>query len=488
MKVILIDVITTLSKSLMPPLGLLYLSSYAKEYYPNYNDKDFLIKTFSADSDFDSFLAEIETISANDKLLFCTTMNTHNRFDIQKLSTLIKKRYKQRSLFLAGGAHATLDREVLEYCPNIDAVIIGEGEQTFLEILNNLDNGFNVSDFNKISGLRYKKNKEILSTPPRKRIQDLNKIPFPAREKVDMSQYIFDIPVVDPKLQKKLKATSMITSRGCPYNCVFCSVADQWGRTTTYRSIDNVLAEISELTTKYHCNSIYFFDDTFTLSRKRVEEFCQKLITSKINIYWFCEIRENTVDYNMLALMHKAGCRSVAMGVESGNQEISDNVVKKGINLDRVKDVVNWCADLGIYTKCFFSFSYPGETYKQALETLSYWKNLPANTKPIGRLRIYPGTPLFTYTQKKGYLPKAFNWFTPLKSYESASNPINVPYFNDRLTNREIEKILAIIQNKPKYHFHFKHLQYLRKIRNFSDLKHTFFKFYYRIKDNYKYL
>jgi radical SAM superfamily enzyme YgiQ (UPF0313 family) len=202
-----------------------------------------------------------------------------------------------------------------------------------------------------------------------------------------------------------------------------------------------MLKELDYLNKEFGYNAFYFFDDTFTVHRNRTVDFCRLLIKEKREYYWFCEVRADTVDRELLKLMYEAGCRSVTMGVESGSQKLLDDVVLKGIDLRRVKEIVSWCNEIGIHVKCCFSYSYPGETLKQVEETLTFRGNLPADKKPMDQIRIYPGTPVHAYAQKHRMLPEDFTWFEKYPFYRTHSNPSIVPLFADKLTREQLTDI-----------------------------------------------
>ena len=451
LKISLIHYNTELSKGELPPLGLLYLASYLKK---NGFSNVYVVDLMLEENQEKALTNYLKQLDRNDNNLIGYYMNTHTRFEVQKSIKLTRKILPD-SIICSGGPHPTLSREsTLLNCYELDFVVVGEGEETLLYVVQTLSVDFNLSSIKNILGVSLKLEEEIIHNDLRPRIKNLDDIPFPDRDLININDYKFSFPIVNRNLQKSIVTTSIITSRGCPYSCIFCSVADQWGRLNTCNTPEKVVEEIKLLNIKYGINGFYFFDDTFTLNKKRVKEICDRIIDEKLNIYWFCEIRANTVDEQILTLMYKAGLRSVAMAVESGSPRILKEVVKKGITLDQAKRVVEICKKLEIYIKVFFTYSYPEETLNDVMLTLNYLKNLNPDRVIIGQIRVYPGTPVFRYALEKKILPDDFDWFNRDASYNSVSNESCIPLFIDKLTfrdflfiNREIDRIKRELAN-----------------------------------------
>ena len=235
MKLILINITSTLNKSLMPHLGLGYIASYIK--HQKLADVSILDLSFY-NNQFEALINELNKIKneelKDEEVVFGISMNTHNRYSVKKASEIIKSKFKD-SLVFSGGPHITLEPEdTLKNCRAIDIGIIGEGELTVCEVIRELKNNTLKNNIRDILGIAYRDGKNIIVNPRRPRIKNLDKIPFPDRDVLNVKRFPpLHIPGTDPK---EVKGTNMIGSRGCPYKCVFCSVADQWGRQTTFRS------------------------------------------------------------------------------------------------------------------------------------------------------------------------------------------------------------------------------------------------------------
>lgn len=419
------------------PLGLLYLISYARKYYSKYKEEDFLFNSIPVGSSFFVVKKKIP-FDVHEKIIFCFSMGTPDRFYIRDLAKKLKHVFIN-SLVLVGGIHPTLDKETLTHCSAIDIAVRGEGEATFLELIENLSVRFSIADLKDVLGLSFRYGQDqIIHNLDRPRIKNLDDIPFPARDKFDV-------------IGKQSRALGngqcvVFTSRGCAYKCFFCLTPQFWGGQVTYRSIENVLEEIHILVTQFKGQDIYIGDDTFVLSRERVLLFCERLQESRLSIVWHCNIRANTVDRELLEAMYASGCRSVFMGIESGRQFILDKVVNKDINLSQAETVICWCKEIGLEIICSFSYSYPGETLEDVLETFAFIERneLPAPSIPhMVWLWIYPGTPLFDYAKKNKKLPKNFHWFKYYYEYNSFQNVHKVPHFVDKLSRKELSSIRA---------------------------------------------
>ena len=214
-----------------------------------------------------------------------------------------------------GGAHATiLPEETLKNAPEVDIIVRGEGEQTTLELVKVLEE--NPSSINQVLGVTYREGARIKSNPSRPLILDLDALPFPAFHLLPMGKYR-----LHPPFGRRSPVMPIITSRGCPYRCIFCSKS-VFGRKYRSNSPDYMINEIQLLVEKFGVKEIKFYDDAFTLDKKRVVSFCTQLKERGIGIPWTCETRVNLVDEELLRIMNNSGCYMIEYGVESGNQEV----------------------------------------------------------------------------------------------------------------------------------------------------------------------
>ena len=216
-------------------------------------------------------------------------------------------------------------------------------------------------DLNQILGVAYRKDGETILNPPRPLIRNLDELPYPAYDLVDMEQYL------NPKKigyrSFRSRAISMITSRGCPFNCCFCSVHLHMGKEFRAHSSSYVLKHIQYVVEKFDVKNIFFEDDNLTLDLPRFEAICDGLIEQKIKIGWETPngVRADCLNMNLLQKMKKSGCKSVFFGVESGDQQILDNVICKSLDLNRVVEVAKICRKIGLKTGAFYIIGFPGE-------------------------------------------------------------------------------------------------------------------------------
>jgi anaerobic magnesium-protoporphyrin IX monomethyl ester cyclase len=399
------------------------------------------------------------------------TFTSENRFDAFDVFGEVKKAIPG-VITCAGGPHATLAAEdTLANIPDIDFIIRGEGEETAVELARTLSEKKSVEN---ISGLSYRKDGKVCHNPDRPLISDLDKLPFPAWHLVPWEKYAFTLDVPG---RGELRAANMMTSRGCPFTCNFCASSKVWGRRFRMRSVDNILKEIELLRDKYRIQALWIFDDTFTVNRKRVEDFCISLLEKKWDLSWFCEIRVDTVDKELLTLMKKAGCYSVGFGVESGSQEILDKVIGKRISLEQVKNVAEICRAVGIVSNPFFIFSHPGETRDDINKTMEMINSWPKPSSiSLSLLHVYPGTKLEEIAKEKGIIPRDFSWavrsdnrVTMLPTAQG-----HVPIFIDKLSLSEVSEYIFKWRERQGYRLWKKIPEVILSIRSHRDILRYF--------------
>jgi anaerobic magnesium-protoporphyrin IX monomethyl ester cyclase len=296
--------------------------------------------------------------------------------------------------------------------PNIDFVVIGEPEQTVSELVDVLDE--NKAGIEKVRGLGFNKRGKTVITAPRPLIQNLDSLPFPARHLLPMKEY-FDAVKVNPLRGEINKPWSMmITSRGCPHSCVFCTIHNVMGRGWRARSPQNVVDEIELLVRTYKIRQIDFFDDNMTLDKKRAAAIFDQIIERKLDIEWFTPngVRADTLDEPLLRKMKASGCKKIRIAPESGVQRVVDQIIKKNQNLADVENAVVLSKKVGIKVGCFFVMGLIGETKDDINETITYAYKL----RKLGADRFYfsiampvYGTELYEQAVKGGYLKEEFS-------------------------------------------------------------------------------
>lgn len=461
------EVIVKHEKIPYPPLNIAYLAQTAIE---NGFDDIELLETELRKMTVDQ---AVEYVVDRKPDAFGITLYSDNRFSGFDFANRVKQALPD-TLVMGGGPHvafANHAEEVLRHVPGFDVITRGEGELTFIDILKNAPE----RTFNQVLGISYRDGERIVSNPNRPNIKELVSLPRPARRLLDIPGYHHVIDALDPKC--RVRATTLITSRGCPFQCIFCSCSKIWGHKWRMNSAENVLAEMEHLLATYpEIRGFEIVDDTFTVDRERLTNICDGIIEKKWNIYWGCGSRVDVMTREMLEYMYRAGLRAIGFGVESGDQEFVNKTVKKSINLEKVKQIDQWCHELGIRALFMFIVSLPGETHKEALATLNFMKQLKGVTS-LNALRIYPGTEVESLAKKNGVLPENFSWIDRQDaSYHSVFPQVfgNVPHYFENMTFEEVAGYLFAWAKQSNYPFRKKLVRFLKSLKTKEDFKNAF--------------
>lgn len=361
-----------------PPLGLAYIAAVLKKegHEVKIFDCQFLDQEISLFKTLRKEKPDIVGLS-----LFTASVDS-SFILINKIKKLTPK-----TKIVVGGPHAGAAPQHCLSNKNIDIAIIGEGEVTMKEICEG-------RSFNKIDGIVYKYKGKIRFRRPRKFIKNLDDLPFPARELLPkLSRYRTEIE----KLSRE-PYTSMVTSRGCPYRCSYCS-KNVFGRIFRFRSAKNVVDEMEMLTRNYGIKHVHIYDDTFNAYPQRVFDICNELIKRKLDLTWDCEARVNTTSKKLLEKMAEAGCTLVGFGVESGDPKILKTLTKD-VSLKKVKDSIRWAREVGIRTRCYFIIGSPGETWNSIRKTIEFAKDINPDFVLFSILTPFPGTKIFDWLKQ----------------------------------------------------------------------------------------
>lgn len=289
-----------------------------------------------------------------------------------------------------GGPHPTaLPDQVLTCYPQIDYIVRGEGEITVVDFAEKLSKNQNADS---VPGVSYKgKDGKIYHNPNRPFIENLDEIPFPAWQFFNFNSYE---PYEDlPRDLNKLRKAPLISTRGCPYRCVFC-YSSFWGRRYRFRSPKNVVEEMTMLHDKYGVRYVRLFDDSFTVRADRVIEICRLIHENKLDLIWRCEARVDNVSRTMLSEMARAGCHLIEFGVESGSNSILRNI-KKGITVNDIESAFKKARAAGIQTKAFVMVGNPGETRNTVKATLRLLETIQPDMVVIFKAMVLPNTELY---------------------------------------------------------------------------------------------
>lgn len=279
---------------------------------------------------------------------------------------------------IVGGPHVSVRPEECAKELSVDYAIRGEGEIILVKLLDLLCSGTS-EGLENLPGLAFRSdNGSVLLTPPPELIPDLNSLPFPARDLLPMNIYFEAAKKQRANRDLSKRWASVITSRGCPFNCVFCSIHLTMGRRWRYRSSESVIAELKELVSVYGIEQISFEDDNISCDSSRMEKICDSIIQEGLQIEWFTPngIRADTLNERLLSKMKKSGCRELWFAPESGSQRVVDEVIDKRLDLEYIKKMVSVCKEVGISSNAFFVIGLPGESKDDLLQTVKYAQDL----------------------------------------------------------------------------------------------------------------
>lgn len=361
-----------------PPLGLGYIAAYLKHHGISVEIVDC------------TFLSQKETIkkiiSSKPRIIGIQSIYSMKNKSIE-LAHILKEHC---DLLVAGGALPTMGPEA--FLEVFDVTVMGEGEQTMLELVEESEKG---CSFSQIRGLAFKDKEsgQIIRTPPRGLIDNLDKLPLPSRDLFDndaYKKYFFE--------KFGYKTTPIMTSRGCPFNCDFCS-RPVFGNKFRARTATNVADEIEEVVSLGY-DRIWFADDCFTLNRERLIRLCDEIEKRELKIDWECLSRVDTFDSEVAQKMKHAGCVRVFFGIESGNNDIL-KIMNKQATIEQASAAVHLSKKSGIKTGAFFIMGYPGENEKTILDTVKFASGLPLDYLSFTLPYPIPGTPLFKRVEKE---------------------------------------------------------------------------------------
>jgi len=309
-----------------------------------------------------------------------------------------------RTFIVMGGPHVTFtDEETLRECPALDAVVRGEGEETFKELLDVLSSR---GDLSRVAGLTYRDGERILRNQDRPFIKDLDSVPFPAFHLLPMEKYY---------MVRGMPFACMMSSRGCPFRCSFCSSSSLFGKTWRFRSAENVVAEMEYLKKRYGIRQVEIVDDTFTVNRSRVHKICDLLIKKNLGLTWATTARVGSFDEELARKMKKAGCVSLYLGFESASQRVLDSLCK-GIKLEQAWKTMETVRRVGLETVGSFIIGSLADTVKSIRKTIRFARALSPNYAQFTLLTPYPGTPLYKEAKERGLITsKDWSRFTILE-------------------------------------------------------------------------
>lgn len=435
------------SEWIAPPLGLGYLASVLLQKGYDVEVLDMAVQRFE-DDDFKNFMRirnpEIVGITS-------TTPAIKKAINIAKLVKAISPNI----LVVLGGPHPTyLPEEVIKE-EAVDVVVQGEGEITFLELVDLFLN--KSSKRLSVLGTIQKNSGKIIYNPMRSLIENLDSIPFPARQ-------LFNLKLYKHPLMRAKRTATILTSRGCPFNCTYCN-RGVFTHTYRRRSAENVIGEIEYLINKYSIGKFDFIDDNFTLNRKHIEDLCNGIIERGIKINWSASngVCADTIDLELAKLIKRSGCYSLSFGIESGNQKTLD-YVKKNINLNTIKRAFEVCHKLCIETVAFIIIGFPNEDRRDIDNTLHFLKDIKADIVDFHILIPLPGTPIYEELRQKNFILDD-DW----SKYTFHNLPIfKTEFFSPEEIFKEYKRAYRKFYLKPSYI-----ISRIKWIRSLQDIKNN---------------
>ena len=391
MRVTLVNAQVLDGNNVVPPLGLMYVAAVLEK-------AGHAVQIYDADPEYQAtIINEIKEFNPHLIALSFLTVGYQRAFNFCKSL----KEAMPDKIYCSGGVHTSVKpKETLEAF-DLDFIVVGEGEDTMIEVCEKLGSS---KDLTGVNGVMYRKDGKIIVNERREMIKDLDTIPFPARHLIDMKPYLMPPGIIRGHADSN--QTTIVTSRGCPFQCIYCGSHNIFGRKTRRRSVKNVVDEIEHLQKEFGITGIYYCDDTFTLSPKWVREYCEELTKRNLGIKWAGQSRVDQTDIELMRLMKESGLVQLDFGVESGSEKIL-KVLGKGGAGDRksqIRKSFKLCKELDIRTLATFIIGNPEETKADIEESFQVAKDIDADYTAFYFLTPYPGTAIYDTAIEKGWL------------------------------------------------------------------------------------
>jgi anaerobic magnesium-protoporphyrin IX monomethyl ester cyclase len=371
-----------------PPLGILYMAGYLREN----NHDPYIFDLEALKWDFNKLLESALTLHPD--VIGITSM-TINFMNAHKIGSLMKASFRSVPLII-GGAHLTAaPKETMSKYLEFDYGIYGEGEITFLEIVEK----FKIKDsITNVKGLVWRdRDKKIIINEPRPYIENLDVLPFPAWDLLENFPERYPHSILE---SKRLPAASIMTSRGCPFHCTFCD-NKIFGAKVRHFSSEYTIRMINHLIDNYGIKDLMILDDNFLLNRNKLFDICDTIIDSKLDLTWYCMGHANTMTEDRLKKIKKAGCWFIELGIESGNNEML-NKIRKNTTKKEIANAVRLARQAGLKTKGNFIFGFPGETIKTIEESIKFALEIRIDFFQQNFLTVWPGCDIYSQINNMG--------------------------------------------------------------------------------------
>ncbi len=410
--------VTPIKTHIFPPLSLLYPATLLQENGFDITVFDGVVEKISEE--------ELLKLTLDKNLIIINISPSTYNPDIELLKKIKEKNNAHVSSL---GIFPTIKAEFL-LKNGFDSVVRNESEFTILELAKALSSNQNLK---AIKGLSYKvssritKREKIIHNQTREYL-NIDNLPIPNRNLIDHKKYCF--PFTNEPY------TTILTNRGCPYNCIFCTAHILTGKRFRRRSVAHVLKEIKDILTTTKIRMIAFYADTFTLDKPFVIELCTKILEQGLKFKWACNSRVDTIDEEMLSIMHKAGCRYIFFGAESASQDIL-NTSKKNITVEQIENAVKLAKKAKIQTTLYFIFGLPYETRETVQKTIDFAIKLDPDYCYFSIATPYEGTEFYEIVKKKGHIVN-----------DAPDNQFDAKVRTDELSNEDLTQILSNAYNR----------------------------------------
>ncbi|MFC1510393.1 B12-binding domain-containing radical SAM protein [Candidatus Omnitrophota bacterium] len=429
-----------------PPLPLMFIATVLKE-------KKFDVDVVDAQAE-NTSLKDLEKNICDYDVVFLISATMSYAEDADVLASL--KKVNPRLKTIVFGAHATYLPEAALARDSVDIIVRKEAEFVIRDIITALSGGDD--SWKKVKGIGYRQDGQIVINADYPYIENLDELPIPDRSLLNQSVYYYN-PII-----KKYPWTTVLSSRGCPSRCTFCTSPSYYGPVYRACSAEKVVEEMIYLKSLGY-KEIFFRDEAFTTNAKRVFDICRLLIEKNVGLNWICSAKASRCSYELLKVMKEAGCRIIRVGVESGVQQILDNV-KKDVKVEQVEELFKNTRKLNIETHAHMMLGMPGETEETVAQTFAFIHQIKPSTVTYGIMTPYPGTPIYEEVLKKDPLYGEGTHIDAASVHTNAS----FSYCFTSLPQRRVEELVQIGYRKfyarPSYVF-----ERLMKIRDFAELR-----------------
>lgn len=431
------------------PLSLGYLSGaikketnwqvmvYNADFYPH---NESISVSYLAGAGFDNYLNNLKNLSARiwqniraviseyrPRVVGISTKSQN--FSSACIVAKLAKEINEEIIVVVGGPHPSMvGRDVLN-TPHIDIGVSGEGERTIVDLLKAIEGK---KEFDSIPGIVYRNGSEFTENSTREFIEDLDTLSFPHE---DASEILKDYD-----LYPAMAFKNIFSIRGCPHNCFFCGSRKIWSRKARFRSPENIIREIKSLQKK-GLKSVHFDDDIFGINKRHISDLCNALIKHCPGLKWSCEIHVKMVEEQTISLMKKAGCYSISIGIESGNNELLKRI-RKNITIEEAFRACEVIKKQGVELFTFFMIGFPEETEDMLNDTVMAMKRVKCDYLVYSVFTPYPGTESFEFCKERGLISDSYD--SSLFNHQSPANSfcINIPPQKLRILASKVEKMV----------------------------------------------